>query len=62
MERIERINIIIVNLVQQQQADFVSKHDLYTIEVDKDRNCYSCEGFLIYYKILEIGKQLDRGG
>ena len=62
MERIERTNMIIVNLVQQQQADFVSKHDLYTIEVDKDRNYYSCKGFFTYYKTLEIGKQLDRGG
>ena len=23
----------------------MSRHDLYAIDVDQERNCYSCEGF-----------------
>jgi len=43
MEEVERTNIVVVNL--SQQAGFVLRCDTYTINVDRERNCYSCEGF-----------------
>ena len=43
IERVERTNATIVNL--QQQAEFLSRHDLYTMEMDKGKNCYNCMGF-----------------
>ena len=33
-----------VNL-QQQQTGFVPQHNLYTMDVNKGRNCYNCEEF-----------------
>jgi len=41
MERVERTNTIMVN----QQSEFVLRYDLYAIDVNRERNCYSCEGF-----------------
>ena len=43
MERVERTNTIMVNL--NQQLEFVLRYDLYAIDVNRERNCYSCEGF-----------------
>ena len=37
VEGVEKTNIIVVDLQPQQ--------DLYTIDVDKGRNCYNCEDF-----------------
>jgi len=42
MEEIERTNVEIVCL--NQQVVFVSQNP-YMIDVDKGRNCYSCERF-----------------
>ena len=44
MERVERMNMIIV-YPQQQQAVFVPRCNPYAIEVDHSRNCYSCRRF-----------------
>ena len=41
-EEVERINIVIVH--SNQRVGFV-QHNLYAMEVDKGRNCYSCRGF-----------------
>ena len=47
IEGIKRINIAIVrSLVQdQQQVEFVPRQDLYAIENNCERNCYSYKGF-----------------
>ena len=44
IERIKRTNITIVNL-QQQQAEFMLRCDLYTIEINRGRNCYNYKEF-----------------
>ena len=37
------MNITVINL--NQQARFMSRHNLYVIDVDKDKNCYNCGSF-----------------
>jgi len=44
IKRVERINMIVVYL-QQQQAEFIPRHNPYVMEVDHERNYYSCGGF-----------------
>ena len=44
MKEVERTNVTMVNL-QQQQIKFVSQHNIYIMDVDRRRNCYSCGGF-----------------
>ena len=44
IERVERTNIVVVNL-QQQWAWFVPRHNLYTIDVDCERNYCNYERF-----------------
>ena len=44
MKEVERTNVAIVNL-QQQQIEFASRCDLYAIDVDRGRNCYNCRSF-----------------
>jgi len=43
MKEVEKTNIVVVNL--SQQAKFVPRYDTYTIDMDRGRNCYNCEGF-----------------
>ena len=44
MEEVERINVVIIYL-QQQQIEFMLRHNLYIIKVDHSRNYYSYRGF-----------------
>ena len=44
MEEVERTNMVMINL-QQQWTGFAPKQNPYTINVDKERNCYNCRGF-----------------
>jgi len=46
MKEVKRINTTIVrNPVQEQYIEFVLRQNLYTIEVDQRRNCYSYWSF-----------------
>jgi len=47
IKEVERTNTIVVrNLLQkQEEREERIRRDLYVINVDKERNCYSCEGF-----------------
>ena len=42
MEGIERMNMVILC---PQQREGVAQRNLYAIEVDRRRNCYTCRGF-----------------
>ena len=48
MGEVKRINTVIVNL--NQWAEFVPQCNLYAIDIDHERNCYNCRGFLVKYK------------
>jgi len=43
MEGIERMNTVVVR--EQGQRMGAPKRDPYAMEVDRERNCYACEGF-----------------
>jgi len=46
MEGIKRTNIVVVRgQVQEQSVGAPPKRDLYAMEVDRRRNCYTCGGF-----------------
>jgi len=40
---VERTNTTIVNL--NQQTGFMPRHNLHTVGIDIERNCYSCRSF-----------------
>jgi len=42
IEEVERTNTVM--MYPNQRVGFV-QHNLYAIDVDKERNCYSCGGF-----------------
>ena len=42
IEGVERTNIVIVCLTQQTGF---ALHNLYIMDIDRERNCYSCRGF-----------------
>lgn len=42
MKEVERINMVIVYSTQRVE---LTQHSLYTMNVNKERNCYSYEGF-----------------
>jgi len=42
MEEVERINMVMVCLTQRAE---LAQHNLYAINVDRRRNCYSYGGF-----------------
>ena len=44
MERVERMNVIVVR-GQGQGMEILPRRDPYMIEVDRERNCYTCGGF-----------------
>ena len=50
MEGVERINVVIVN--PNQQAEFMPRYNIYTINVNRERNCYSGKGFGITNELL----------
>ena len=62
MKKVERTNTIMVNL--NQQSEFVPKYDLYIIDVNRERSCYSCGSFEHLEKncrnkeVVEKGRQL----
>jgi len=64
MERVKRTNVIIINS-QQQQIGFVPRYNPYTIEIDYEKDCYSCRGFGYIAKnyknrrIVEQGKRIN---
>jgi len=43
MEGVERTNTVVVR--GQGQGIGVSRRDFYAMEVDRERNCYTCGGF-----------------
>ena len=48
MEGIERTNVVVVRGTGQGQGQGMEvppRWDSYTIEVDRERNCYACRGF-----------------
>ena len=44
MEEIKRMNTVVVR-GQGQGVGVSPRQDSYAIEVDRERNCYACEGF-----------------
>jgi len=44
MEGVERTNVVMVR-GPEQRIRASSKRDPYTMEVDRERNCYACRGF-----------------
>jgi len=58
MERVERMNVIIVN--PNQWAGFIPRQDSYAIDVNYSRNYYNCREFghlVRNYKNQEIIEQ-----
>jgi len=43
MKGVERKNVLVIN--PNQQVGFMSRHDLYAINMNQERNCYSCREF-----------------
>jgi len=43
MEEVERTNVVVVRNPLQRQEGI--KRDSFAIEMDRERNCYSCGGF-----------------
>jgi len=44
IEKMKRTNTTIVHM-QQQWVEFAPRYNLYTIKMDRERNCYNCRGF-----------------
>jgi len=44
MEGIERTNVVVVRGAEQE-VEAPPRRDPYVIEVDREMNCYTCEGF-----------------
>ena len=45
IEGVERMNVVIIRNQGQRQRIELPRRDLYAMEVDRGRNCYSCGGF-----------------
>ena len=43
IEGVERTNIVMVH--PQQQAKLMPRHNLYIMDMNQERNCYSCRGY-----------------
>jgi len=57
IEKVKRINMVIMNL-QQQQVGFMPRYSSYTIDMDRERSCYNCESFkhiTRHYKNRRVG-------
>ena len=59
-ERVKRKNATIVN-PQQQQAEFMTRYDLYTMNMDKVRNCYNCENFGYIARYCKSKRVIEQG-
>ena len=63
IEEVKRINIVIVYL--QQWTVFISRQNSYVMDIDWERNCYSCKEFghitknCRNYKIVRQEKRLE---
>ena len=47
----------------QQWVGFISRHDLYTMDMNQGRNCYNCRGFghiVQYYKKRENQRRMEQ--
>ena len=44
MKEIEKIDVVIVKLLPQKTG-FMSRQDLYIIDIDRERNCFNCRDF-----------------
>ena len=42
MEGVERTNVV---MLYPQQREDVTQRNLYAMEIDRERNCYTCRGF-----------------
>ena len=66
MKGVERTNTVIVN--PNQQVGFISRHNLYIMDVNRRQNCYNCRGFGHIAKncrsrrIVRRGRRLKYGG
>jgi len=66
VEEVERTNTTMVN--PNQYAGFMSRHNPYTMDVDRGRNCYNCGGFGHITRncrlrgTTEQGRRLEYGG
>ena len=45
IEGVKRTNAVVVREQRQEQAMRPPRRDSYVMEVDRVRNCYTCEGF-----------------
>ena len=45
MERVEKMNAVVMRGQKQEQAIRPPRRDLYAMEINKGRNCYACGGF-----------------
>ena len=43
IEKVERMNVVVVR--GQKQGMEAPRRDPYTMEVDREKNCYACRGF-----------------
>lgn len=56
VKEVERTNTAIVN--PNKQVGFMSRQDLYTIDMDQRRNCYNCESFSYIARNYRIRKKV----
>lgn len=59
-KRVKRKNAAIVN-PQQQQAEFITRYNLYTMNMDKARNCYNCENFGYIARYCKSKRVIEQG-
>ena len=65
MEGVERMNIVMVYL--QQWAGFMLRHNSYTMDINQERNYYSCRDFgylagnCINWEIIEQRRRIEYG-
>jgi len=66
VEEVERTNTTMLN--PNQYTGFMSRYNLYTMDVDRERNCYNCRDFghiTRSYRLRETtgqGRRLEYGG
>jgi len=45
MEGVERANIVVIRNLLLEQGRGIIRRNSYVMEINRERNCYSCEGF-----------------
>jgi len=45
MEGVERTNIVVIRNPLLEQGRGIIRRNSYVMEINRERNCYSCEGF-----------------